>query len=150
MKLTNSTSQRLTSFSLLLLGLAFAYVAFGYGIGSVTSMRPGFFPFALGLLLAALATIDLIQNAVGRVGAGGSPGLELRRMLCVCGSLVSFALLLHRAGFLPAIFVASALATLAEPGVRWTVTAAYAVGLTMLSYAVFILGLGMPVKAFWW
>ena len=48
-----------SSFILLALGLASAYHAQSYQIGSFTRMGPGFFPLALGLILALTGTMLL-------------------------------------------------------------------------------------------
>lgn len=82
---------------------AAAYVALHYRIGSISSIGPGMFPFGLGLLLAgfgALMSLEALRPAAG-------PGIEkppvlIGPALAVFVGVALFALLIDRAGMLPA------------------------------------------------
>lgn len=136
------------SIALLSFGLLFMTLAYGYGLGSPLELGPGFFPFLFAGIMVALIAGDLV---ITTRAADEDPldGVSLRRLILVCASLASFGLLLNRTGFVPAVFVATFIATRAEEGVSWRVSALYTAGLTAASYALFIRLLGIPVTAFW-
>lgn len=136
-----------TSVGLLAFGLTFIALALGYGLGDLSDFGPGLFPllFAVALILAIAA--DMIQTlqddsapSVGKVSA--------RRVLFVCASLLAFGILLQTAGFVPAIFVTTALAMRADKEVSWSMVIGYALALTGMSYLIFLRLLGMPLTAF--
>ncbi len=54
MRLTEANRDYYAGALMLVIGSAVAWQGFGYNVGSLTRMGPGFFPVALGVLLAAL------------------------------------------------------------------------------------------------
>ncbi|MBY6092306.1 tripartite tricarboxylate transporter TctB family protein [Maritimibacter alkaliphilus] len=136
------------SAALLLTGIGMAGVAHGYGLGTLDYFGAGAFPFYLGLILAGLAALDLaVRLRSPHQGDAGEP-VNWPRLLCICGSLGVFALLLDPFGFVPAIFGAALVAMLADIRQRPLATLGFVLGLTLLCYLVFILGLGLPIPAF--
>ncbi len=75
-------------------------------------------------------------------------GSRLFSVACILAALLAFALLIESAGFLPAVFVATFFAMLAERPINWLRALVYSTLLTVMSYGVFVAGLGLPVKAF--
>lgn len=136
-----------TSVALIVFGLAFMVLAYGYGLGTPINFGPGLFPFLFGGLLVVTIAVDFVHvlsdNAPDMVA-----GIELRRLLCVCLSLLAFGILLGSAGFVPAVFVTTAVAMRAEPSVSWKTLFLYAVSLSTVCYVVFLVILGIPVAAF--
>lgn len=136
-----------TNVALLVFGLMFMVVAYSYGLGTPINFGPGLFPFLFGGLLVVTVATDFIQTFLGK-----SPdfvlSIEPRRVLCVCISLLAFGLLLNTAGFVPAVFIATAVAMRAEPSVRWRTLLLYATALSAVCYVVFLVILGIPVAAF--
>lgn len=141
-----------TSVALLVSGLSFAGVAVGYELGSLSQFGPGFFPFVCGLMLAGFACADIVVTAAahkrGEAENVASPAPPWRQLFCLCGSLLCFAILLKPAGFVPAVFLTSAIAMLADPQVPWIVVLLYSAVLAFVSYLIFLLGLGIPLSAF--
>ena len=135
------------SVALIVFGLAFMVLAYGYGLGTPINFGPGLFPFVFGGLLVVTVAIDFAQ-VVNDKAPDIVAGIELRRLLCVCISLLAFALLLGSAGFVPAVFVTTAVAMRAEPSVSWKILLLYAVSLSAVCYVVFLVILGIPVVAF--
>lgn len=118
-----------------------------HGIGTPVNFGPGFFPFLFGGLLNVTVAVDFVQ-IVSDKAPDIVAGIEVRRVFCVCVSLLSFGLLLGTAGFVPAVFVTTAVAMRAEPSVRWRTLFLYAVSLSAVCYVVFLVILGIPVAAF--
>ncbi len=134
---------------LALTGLAVAgYAWVNYDIGSLRRMGPGFFPVALGVLLAALGA--LIAVSAGPRPARAAP-FAWPETIAVIAALLTFGLLLDRMGLLltsaMTVLIASAVAP--RRGLGWRLMLTLAV--TMLVWLVFVQGLNMslPVWPRW-
>lgn len=110
------------------LGIGAIVKGIGYQIGTLDDMGPGFFPTAVGALLALTGAAIVISGYVSAPPADlaanpaldpaptpalhpGSAALDWRGWGCIIGSLVLFVLLGNRVGLLPAslavVFVAA-------------------------------------------
>lgn len=137
--------------ALIVTGLAFAGGAWRYGLGTLTDMQPGFFPFFLGLALAATGLAEALSAWRARARAGHvAPALNARAVVFILAGLLMFGVLIGPGGLMPAIFVSTLLAMMADRPLRWRRMLIYAAAVSALAWAVFILGLGMPVPLFWW
>lgn len=128
---------------LALTGLAVAGYAYAhYDIGSLRRMGPGFFPVALGLLLAVLGALIAIP-ATRRPGT--RPSFDWPEAIAVLGAILAFALLLDRLGILltTAITVLIASAVAPRRGIGWRLALTLAV--TALVWLVFVTGLNMSL-----
>lgn len=124
------------------LGAYFAYGALDYRLGTVVRMGPGYLPFALGII-AILLGAAIILTALGNEGE--IEPFKARMVLPVLGSILAFALILPRAGLIPATIVAVCLASLSSPRSRPQVTLLSSVVVAFLVWVAFILLLGMPI-----
>jgi hypothetical protein len=126
------------------LGLAVAIVGSGYDTGTLTAMGPGFMPVALG------AVIILIALALG-VGALGEQdryqSIPWRPFLCAAGSIVLWAVLADTTGFFPAALGQLLLANYALPHSNWRLLIGKCIGLSIVSYLLFVTVLGLPLPA---
>lgn len=134
---------------LLLLGLgAFVYVeALNYRLGQLSSIGPGLFPRALGVIL--------ILCGAGTAFASFSRAAPLavfnwRSLVVLSGSLLAFALILTRFGMVPAVVALVLIARLSETRYGLIGTILLASALALMSWLVFVLGLGFPLSAFRW
>lgn len=128
---------------LALLGLAVAiYAALSYDIGTLRQMGPGFFPLVLGSLLAVLGVLILLPALVRE---SEKRPLAWREMLAVSASLLVFGMLLDRFGIALTTPLAVLLATSVAPhkGVVWRLMLAAII--TVVTWAVFVLALKMPL-----
>lgn len=130
----------------IVVGLSFAAGSFQYGFGSSVRPGPGYFPLGLGLLLAAVGAMLLVQ-ALRLPAPDGDPigALAWRPLGFVLGAVVLFGFLLPRAGLLVALPVLVALAAQAGADRRWREIVVSAVALTALSWLVFSQGLGLAL-----
>jgi hypothetical protein len=132
-----------------LLALAGVFVALlgsTYRIGSLTAMGPGFVPVVLGICLVLLA-VGLFVGELGGMPET-EPGFPLRPVLWVGGGILAWVLLIEAAGFFPASIVQLLFSSLALQKPNWRAITLLALGMTLVSYIVFVMLLGVPVPAF--
>ena len=119
--------------------------AFDYRIGTVVRMGPGYLPMAFGIITVVLGLLILLLS-LGR--EGDLPLPSPRAALAVLGSIAGFALLLPRAGLVPAIVVAVLIATRGDPDARLQSSLLVAAAVAAASWLVFVELLGMAMPAF--
>jgi hypothetical protein len=130
----------------LALGAVAAWLSFGLNVGSLTDPGPGLWPLIVaGLLVASGAGIIVVA-----VKAGRSDGTEAFTrgtfpMLAAVGGLAVYASLFEVVGFeVPTLLLLFAwLRFLSRES--WLSSAVIAVVATAVAYALFILGLGVPL-----
>ena len=119
-----------------------------YPIGTALRMGTGYVPRLLCWLLMGLGAIVLVQGLREARSGGPSAGGALARLwpiVVVTTSLVVFGLSLERLGLVVAILLLIAIGSLAARGIKpWEVLLA-ALGLIVLSWAIFIQGLGLTI-----
>ncbi len=139
-------------------GLMFIFIAaFGlwvsrnYPIGTTLRMSTGYVPRLLCWLLMGLGAIVLVQGLRETDPATppeeGEPDAlaRLRPIVVVTAALIAFGLTLERIGLVLSIVLMVAIASLATRSLKVWETAAAAAGLILLSWSIFILGLGLPI-----
>jgi uncharacterized membrane protein YidH (DUF202 family) len=136
-----------------LAGLLFIAVAvFGlwasrhYPVGTALRMSTGYVPRLLCWLLLGLGVIVLVQGL--RAADEGSPFAELRywrAIVFVPLSLLAFALAMERLGVVIATLLLVAVGSVAGRDWRPLEVALAAVVLAVLTLAIFVRGLGLPI-----
>ncbi len=128
-----------------------------YPIGTLRRMSTGFMPQMLCWLLMGLGGIVLLQGLLARevhvppdeasATDRNSEGRENYWSIAfVALSLVAFALTIETLGLVVAIIALIVIASFACRGIAWWETIATAIGLTVLCWLIFVLGIGMTVK----
>ena len=147
MRIRLGTSKELYS-GLVFLAIAVAWLigALQYPIGTVTSMGPGYFPVALGIILAVIGCALMVRGA--RQNSDPIERREVLPTILIVLGMLGFAFLIDRAGLIPAIVVLLALPMyrriLSHP-----VEAILTIGILAGSAAgIFIYGLQMPIEPF--
>lgn len=125
-------------------GLFAGYTASAYPMGSLLRMGPGFFPVGLAGLIVLLGLV-LIVAAFRPRPQGQRIDVRLRPLLMIGLGVSLFALLLERAGLLPATLVLVLVSSLAESPWRPKRAVILAIAMTALVYLVFITALQMPI-----
>lgn len=130
------------------LGLAalLAHNALGLAIGTASAMGPGYFPLALAIVLGGLGLVLAVRSL--RVDGPGVTGFAWRPFVLVTLALVAFGATITRLGFVPAVLVASALGMSASRELGWRAKLLLGAVLLAFCWAVFVLGLGLPVRMF--
>lgn len=94
----------LAGFLFIIAGASFAYLSAGYELGTAVEMGPGYFPFCLGLLLAALG-IAVLATALSTPNDGDRvERIDLRIVASIVGSVVLFGVFLEPLGLVVSIF----------------------------------------------
>jgi hypothetical protein len=85
---------------------------------------------------------------VGR--PGDLPRIAWRPLAAILAAILAFALVLPRAGLVPASYAAALIAILGNREARPVVHAALPVAIAAICWAIFIAILGLPIPAMWW
>ena len=131
---------------LIVIGLAGLWFGRDYDIGSVSRMGPGYMPvlLSIGLLLFG-AVIGLRAVTVD------GPPIEAGRWypsFLILAAVLTFALLIDRAGLAPATFAVAVICALASTDVKWKQAVALGIALALFCVLVFIYGLRQPIPVF--
>jgi hypothetical protein len=125
---------------MILLGVGVLLQGRTYKVGTLSKMGPGFFPVALGVLLALIGAA-IVLTAKGDIALGEEKQLvpEWRGWICITLSIVAFVVLGKYGGLLPASF---AIVFISAMGDRQnTLKSAF-----ILSVAI----VAVCVAVFWW
>jgi uncharacterized membrane protein len=138
--------------ALFLFGVLTAALSLQLPIGNLRAPGSGFFPFALGLVLMALAAGQAIQLLLAKPkpapAAEGSGAT--RRVALFMGAVVLATALLKPLGYAPVAFLLM-LALLQTLGVRkWHVSGLIALLSAAASHVVFVVWLKIPLPAAGW
>ncbi|MCD0504084.1 tripartite tricarboxylate transporter TctB family protein [Bordetella petrii] len=125
------------------LGLGFAWKAASYQMGTAARMGPGYFPFALGLVLALLGAIVLIGSLNKRATETHVDKFDWRIAFLVIGSVVLYGLILKGLGIYISVFILVVASSLASHEFNLKVAIANGVFLVVFSYLAFVKGLGL-------
>jgi Tripartite tricarboxylate transporter TctB family len=128
----------------LALAIVAIWIGRNYHQGTSERMGPGYFPTALGSVLALFGVVSIGRSFI-RPGEAIAP-LAWRPLVLVLGATVLFGLLLDRLGLLialPCLLVVSAMASRYS---RLDATSVAAmIGLVAFCALVFVKGLGVPM-----
>ena len=133
-------------------GLLFiAIAAFGlwlsrdYPVGTALRMGTGYMPRLLCWVLLGLGVVVLAQGLRQQAAPLRSSPQAWRAVIAVTLSLVAFGLSIERLGLVVAILLLTGIGALATRSLRLLETAIAAVALIALSWAIFIIGLGLTI-----
>jgi hypothetical protein len=127
----------------LVLGLSAVIIARDYAMGSAGRMGPGYFPTALGWLLAGIGAV-----CMGRSFFTDGEALEkfaFKELFLVLLSVLLFAALVRGAGLAVAIPVVIMISAYASKKFGWVASIALAVGATVFCILLFVKALGLPM-----
>lgn len=133
------------------IGVAAALQGRTYEVGTLSRMGPGYFPTALGVILALIGAAIF---AMAGVGASPVPKKKLppewKAWLCICASVVAFVVIGLYGGLVPATFAVVFISALADR--QNTVKNAILLSLAMVvvSVVVFWWGLQLVFPLFRW
>lgn len=134
--------------ALMALGLFAAYYAHEhYEIGDLRRMGPGFFPVALGLTLAVLGSFVALP-AWFRQGPAIRPAWTTLGLVIL--SLLVFSFTLKSLGVVLATMLAVFISSTADRGIAWKSRLTLCVGVSFVTYLIFVLGLSMVLPVWPW
>jgi hypothetical protein len=125
-------------------GLAFGILAQDYEMGTTTKMGPAYFPTVLAVLLTIIGLATTVRAFV----IDGPPlqGFAVKAVLLVLGPIVLFGFVLRGVGLAAALLALALISAYASARVRWQAAVPLAIGLTVFSILVFVMGLGLPIR----
>jgi hypothetical protein len=136
------------------LGLLAIYLSRSYEMGSALAPGPGYFPTWLGGIMTGFGILICVLSFGLTAASGEDQAPEawgLRPWFVLSAALAVFAVLMDADfGFVPSLVVLIAGAALAHGDVRWRETALLSIFLSAAAVAIFVYGLGMPYRLFWW
>ena len=127
-----------------LIGGAFVVGSLSYELGTPLRMGPGYFPLLVGAVMAALGVAIVLKGLIaGEVLTFGV--IPWRAIAGIVVALLFFGFFIRRLGFVPTSAVTALLTTLASPRVRPLPAVAVALGLTVASTLIFVVGLQLRI-----
>jgi hypothetical protein len=136
---------------MLLTGLGAVYAGLEYKVGTLTQMGPGFFPVAVGAVLAFMGILIALgaRKAVPEHEDSYQPP-EWRGWICITASLGAFIVLGKYGGLLPATFGVVFISALGDRENTVKQAALLALGLCVVAVVVFWWALRMQLPLFTW
>jgi len=132
------------------LGAVGMFIARDYPFGSMLRMGPGYFPMIISGLLIFFGLIVMIRGLRSNEQIQGH--WSIRGLILLPISMVIFGILMEHTGFIPAMTALIFLSAASGREFRFLEILLLTVGLTVMSIAMFIWGLGLPYllfKKFW-
>ncbi len=127
-----------------LAGGGFALAASRYDMGTLSYMGPGYFPFLLGVVLAAIGIVIVARATLARGAVVRVPRWNVRPLIWMVGSVLLFAALLRPLGMVVALTVLVILASLASRDFTWKATLLNALVMVVVNVGGFVYGLSLP------
>jgi hypothetical protein len=125
-------------------GAYFALEAMRYEFGTPFRMGPGFMPIVLGGVLIALG-IAVVAKGIGKPDEDAPAPWPWRGIALVLGTIVFFAATIRGLGFIPVVLISAFATALSSRRNNLLSALVISVGLTLLCYLIFVVGLGMLV-----
>lgn len=138
------------------IGLAATYAGTSYNVGSLSRMGPGFFPCAVGVLLAVTGLLIVVsargEPPVDRgVHGHAPPGLpDLRGCFCIVLGMIAFIVLGEYGGLLPATFAISFISALGDRQNKLVHALVLALAMAAVATVVFWYALSLQLPLFQW
>ncbi len=126
-------------------GLFFAAFAQKYDMGTAQRMGPAYFPTVLGIILVILGVVISATGLSRADPEGKIEKFHFAEMGWVLGSVVVFGLLLVPAGAMVAIFALVAISSMGSHEFRWKEVIVLGIAMAIVTYVVFIWGLGVTI-----
>jgi hypothetical protein len=125
----------------IILGLAFAWKATSYSMGTAARMGPGYFPYWLGIIMAGIGAIVLLTSFSKMAEETEIAKFDFKILAIICVSVLAFAVMLRPLGLLLSIMAVVLISSTAGHDHNWKTTVINAVCLTVLCWAAFVKGL---------
>ncbi len=136
---------------MVLIGLGAVAQGMTYGVGTLTHMQSGFFPVALGCVLALLGVaIAASAKREETADAGEDEPPEWRGWICITLGILAFLALGRFGGLLPATFALVFISALGDRDNSVRAALILAVAICAVSVAVFWWALKLPFPLLSW
>jgi len=125
------------------LGLGFAWHATNYQMGTAARMGPGYFPFWLGICLAALGAVVALSALSPKAEETGVERFNFKTLSIIIVSVILFGVLLRPLGLYVSLFLLVVGSSVASHDFSWKVALANGIFLMVFCHLAFIKGLGL-------
>jgi len=125
------------------LGLGFAWGATQYQMGDAARMGPGYFPFWLGICLAALGAVVTLTALSPKAEETEVSKFDFKILAIIIGSVILFGVLLRPLGLYLSLFLLVVTSSVASHDFSWKVAVLNAIFLVVFCWLAFIKGLGL-------
>ena len=129
-----------------IVGVCAAFIASGYTMGTAADMGTGFFPFWLGVFLAAIGIAICGSSLLSGAPKEKLSSWDWKSLAWVSLAIIVFALLFETAGMVLSICVLVFTSSLASREFRWKDAIANACLLNVISYSTFVWLLNIPLR----
>jgi hypothetical protein len=130
----------------IIVGGAFAIGAMNYSFGSSARPGPAYFPFGLGILLAILGGMILFEALTIETEDGEPIGaFAWKPLLIILAAVAMFGFCLPRLGMVISLPILVLISSYASDEHTWLGSIVNAAILTVMSWAVFVLGLKLTI-----
>jgi len=126
-----------------ILGLGFAWQATSYQMGTAARMGPGYFPFWLGICLAALGAVVALTALSPKAEETEVERFNFKTLGIIIVSVILFGVLLRPLGLYVSLFLLVVSSSVASHDFSWKVAVVNALFLVVFCYLAFIKGLGL-------
>lgn len=136
-----------------LLGAGAIYLGLSYEVGTLSHMGPGYFPVAVGAVLAAMGVLIALSARVpGAKGGVEKKALppEWRGWAAIILSNIAFVVLGHYGGLLPATFAVVFIAALGDRQNTLKNALLLALAMTAVCFVAFAWALKVQLPLFTW
>ena len=124
------------------IGAGAIFVARNYPFGTTMQMGPGYFPLAISGILIAISLFIMVRGLLRNEKIQGTWSIRPITMLPL--SMIIFGVMMELMGFVFALIVLVFMSALSGSDFRFKEILFLAIGLTVLSVAMFVWGLGLP------
>lgn len=131
-------------FLIAIIGLLFLINTQDLRLGQFQNMGPGMFPYILSLLTIACGLIIALYDVIKSMKKN-EVSFDVRGVLAVGAAFAIFAFFIEPAGIFLTTLLSVFLIATAQPKFRFFESLWVGVGLALFVWAVFSLGLGMPL-----
>ena len=135
---------------MILIGLAAAYAGTRYQLGTLARMGPGFFPTAVGAILAAIGLAIALSARPAVDEAAGLPAFEWRAWSGIIGGTVAFIVFGEYGGLVPATFAIVFISAMGDRNNTLKQAFWLAAGMVAIAVVVFWWALQMQFDLFRW
>lgn len=133
---------------MIVIGAIAFYMALDYPFGSALRMGPGYFPRVLAGMFMAFGIFVGLRGLRIKEKVEGIWGWKA--LALITAAFVAYGWLMDRIGMIPSLVVLFFVSALAGHEFKLKEVTVLTVVMTAFAWAVFIWGLGMPYRLFWW
>lgn len=122
-----------------------------YNVGTLTAMGPGFFPVALGVLMAVIGAAIMVVTRLStpREKEARLPP-EWKAWACILAGIAAFVVVGKYGGLVPATLAVVFISAMGDRGNTWKSALTLAVSMTVLAVVVFWWALQLQFPLFSW